>query len=217
MDTSEYIETKMNTPISSVEIHSSLPIWTIKTGTIGENSSYSILGIPKYSFQDDLLTRGYIATLALPSIKASALEKKNRKYVEYISEFSKDWDSKKTHFNSFTKDFVWNNFKIIIDQLLQLKPDQVSFSLTNDCSIFFKALVKEKNVYLELFFDEESDGCVEAIVNIYSEGKVVIAYGGNVERTFQKIQEVFVAKDKITASTSIPYAISSAYLTAAEF
>lgn len=227
MEAVEYLETKMNTPINNVGIHSSIPRWTMKTGTMGEIPSVVILGTPEqynstivigntHPSHSDNTIKNYFATLSLSSIKASAQEKKNRRYVEYISEFSKNWTSKKLHFNSFTKDFVWDKFKTTIDQLLQLKPDYISFNLTNDCSIFFKAMVKGKNIYLELFFDEETEENVEAIVNIYKDGKVVIAYGGSIEETFQKVQELFIAKDKITVSTSIPYAISGTYFATAE-
>ena len=78
-------------------------------------------------------------------------------------------------------------------------------------------MVKGKNIYLELFFDEEVEDNVEAIVNIYKDGKVVIAYGGSIEETFQKVQKLLSSKDKITVSTSIPYAISGAYFATAEF
>ena len=224
MEAVEYLESKMNTPINTVGIHSSLPHWTVKTGIVGNISSITVLGYPEqyhskivignsYPLNADITIKDYFATLSLSSIKASALEGKNRKYVEYLSEFSKNWNLKKSHFNSFTRDFVWEKFKIIIDQLLQLKPDYLSFNLTDDCSVFFKSIVKGNNIYLELFFDEGSEENVEAIVNIYKDGKVVTAYGGNIESTFDKIQELFLAKDKITVSTSIPYAISSAYFT----
>src|SRR5690606_31746176 len=113
-----------------------------------------------------------------------AMEKKNRRYVEYISEFTNNWNLKKPRFNTFTKDFVWNNFKTALDQLLQLKPDSLSFNLTNDCSIFFSAQVKESNIYFELFFDEETEGFVEAITNIYKDGIVVLAYGSTMDETF---------------------------------
>jgi hypothetical protein len=227
MEAIEYPEIKLNTSLNNVGIHSSIPRWTIKTGTVREIPSVVVLGTPEqyhsaiaidntYPPLDNAI-KDYFATLSLSSIRASAQEKKSRRYVEYISEFSKNWDSKKPHFNSFAKDFVWDKFKTTIDQLLQHKPDYISFNLTNDCSIFFKAIIKGKNVYLELFFDEEVEGNVEAIVNIYKDGKVVIAYGGSIEETFQKIQELFNSKDKITVSTSIPYAISSAYFATAEF
>lgn len=227
MEAVEYLETKMDTPINNVGIHSSMPCWTMKTGMIGEIASVVILGTPAqynstivigntYPLQH-ITIKDYFSTLSLSSIKASAQEKRNRRYVEYISKFSENWISKKLNFNSFTKDFVWDKFKTTIDQLLQLKPDHISFNLTNDRSIFFKATVKEKNIYLELFFDEEAEENVEAIVNIYEGGKVIIAYGGSIEETFQKVQELLITKDKITVSTSIPYAISSAYFATAEF
>ncbi len=227
MEAVECPEIKLNTPLNNVGIHSSMPRWTMKTGTAGEIASVVILGTPEqyhstiiigntYPLQDNAI-KDYFATLSLSSIKASAQERKSRKYVEYISEFSKNWNSKKSHFNSFAKDFVWDKFKTTVDQLLQLRPDYISFNLTNDCSIFFKAMVKGKNIYLELFFDEEVEDNVEAIVNIYKDGKVVIAYGGSIEETFQKVQKLLSSKDKITVSTSIPYAISGAYFATAEF
>ena len=227
MEAVEYLATKMNTPIANVGIHSSLPYWTVMTGTIGEIPSLVVLGTAEqyhstivigntYPLYPENTIKDYFAILSLSSIKASAQEKKDRRYVEYMSEFSKNWNLKRIHFSSFTKDFVWNKFKTTINQLLQLKPDYVFFNLTDDCSIFFKSMLKGNNIYLELFFDEDSEEDVEAIANIYRDGKVVIAYGGNIEDTFGKIQELFLTKDKITVSTSIPYAISGPYFATAE-
>jgi hypothetical protein len=224
----EYSETKMNTPISPVAIHSSLPHWTVKTGTIVEIPSWAVLRTPAphhstivngttYPLCADNTIKDYFATLSLSSIQASAQEKKNRRYVEYLSEFSRNWDLKNHPFKSFIKDFVWDKFKIAIDQLLQLKPDYVSFNLTDDHSIFFKSVAKGNNIYLELFFDEDSQENVEAIANVYKDGKVALAYGGNMEDTFGEIQKLFPTKDKVTVPTSIPNAISSAYFATAEF
>jgi hypothetical protein len=228
MEAVEHLEAQMNTPITKVGIHSSMPKWTIKTGSIERTPTTYILGAPEYGISKipvantypvhtNISINEYLSTLSPSSIRASAQERKDRRYVEYISEFSKSWNSNRLHFNSFTKDFVWDKFKITIDKLLQIRPDYITFNLTNDCSIFFKAILKGLNIYLELFFDEDSEESTEVIVNIYQDGKVVMAYGGNIEETFQKIQGISTTKDKIVESTSIPYAISSVYFATTEF
>ncbi|WP_276372966.1 hypothetical protein [Chryseolinea sp. H1M3-3] len=217
MAPAESLETKINTPITNIGIHASLPNWTVETGKSYIIPSIVVIGesTPYLSLIGNQASQG--ATLSLSSIRAAAQQKKDRKYVQYISQFSKDWNLKRPHFASFTKDFVWDKFKSAIHQFLQLKPDFVSFNLTDDCSIFFKGIVKENNIYLELFFDNETEDNVEAIVNIYKDGKVVIAYGGGIENTFEKIQELLVNKDKIPVSTPLPNAISEPYFATAEF
>lgn len=216
----ECLENDMNTPITIGDIHAYRRHLTIETGRAIDTIPILIASGSDY-FSIDIGDTGesnikdYFVT-SLSSLGTLAMEKKNRRYVEYISEFTNNWNLKKPRFNTFTKDFVWNNFKTALDQLLQLKPDSLSFNLTNDCSIFFSAQVKESNIYFELFFDEETEGFVEAITNIYKDGIVVLAYGSTMDETFGKIQELF-PKDKITESTSIPYAaISGASFATAE-
>src|SRR5437016_6238323 len=83
--------------------------------------------------------------------------------------------------------FVDEKRKEVIDNVLTLKPEYITFDLTGDCSVFFQSLIGDKNIYYELFFTEDIKGGVEAVTNIYKNGKVLFAYGGSIEDTFSKI------------------------------
>lgn len=210
MTTLETFETKISTPIVNIDTHASRPCWTQETA---RNILITSL-VAIYEPTTDVCR----STLFLSSsIGAAAHQKKDRKYLQYISQFYNDWTLKKPHFDTFTKGFVWDNFKVVLHQLLQFKPELVSFNLTEDCSIFFKATVRESNIYLELFFDEEIEGHVEAIVNVYRDGNVTLAYGGSIEDTFGEIRELFSSKDRVPVSTSLSDALSEAYFAPTEF
>jgi hypothetical protein len=245
LEVSEYFQTGISTPINTIGIHATLPDSTNKTGSIALatfsiGKYYSTIGKtldPPSGINErhqliaqilEPITVGehyrVIRALfnpetpsTLSSITVSSQEKRNRRYLTYLSEFTRSWTLKKSHFASLRKDFVWNQFKTTLHRLLQFKPEHISFNLTDDLSIFFKAVAKENNLYLELFFDEESDESVEAVVNVYKDGKVVLAYGGSIEHTFGRIQELLIKKSKATVPTAIPDAISSTHFATAEF
>jgi hypothetical protein len=244
-EVSDYFGTSMNTPINTIGIHATLPDLTNKTGSmapatirIGKyyeaiekslgqalviTGDYKVIGqILEPTFlvgERYRIVQGFFNPeniSALSSIAVSSQEKRNRRYVGYLSEFGRIWSLKKHQFTSLRKDFVWDQFKTTLDQLLQLKPEHLSFDLTDDLSIFFKAITKEYNLYLELFF-EELDQTVESVVNIYRDGKVVLAYGGSIESTFNKIHELPTKNSKPIVQTAIPNAISSTPFATAEF
>jgi len=78
----------------------------------------------------------------------------------------------------------------LVENLVSLNPEYISFELTTDSSIFFQSIIKNKTVYLELFFEENEERLeVELITNVYHEGKPILAYGGTIEDTFNRIKE----------------------------
>lgn len=114
-------------------------------------------------------------------------EKKDRKYMKLYSDFLSKWNINKVHFSEFDETFVFDNIKVVFDRFLSLNPEYVTFDLTKDCSVYFQALVNEKNIYFELFFANDIKGGVEAITNIYKNGECIFAYGSTIEDTFSKI------------------------------
>lgn len=217
-----YIENnrRLSTPYELIGIHSDLPIAAAKahlteivptvivSGTQNEyHSSIFIAG--------DVLSDLYaFSGKASSPIKTSAAEKRSRRYLEYVTEFEKLAAGKTHLIETLNRDLVWESFKTVIDQLLASKPQFISFDLTEDNSIFFKSVVKDYNIYLEVFFDED-EARSEAVLNVYKDGKVTLAYGGELNATLKKITELSSSKDKIVDSTSIPYEISGPYFATA--
>lgn len=222
MDAADHIEKlQLNTLMYNSGLHAPLPHHTYLTGTsmlpiliILNTSNQPVLDGNNYDlYSKNLLHKG---TLSISSLKTSFQEKISRKYVTYISEFQEKWTSKKQYFDSFTHDFVWNNFKIVIDKLLGIRTEYISFGLTEDSSIFFKSKVRNHNVYIELFFDESLKDKIEVIANVYYEGKVKLAYGGTIDNTFDKVQKLFVVQNQVTLATNVPNEIPNAYFATVE-
>ena len=83
---------------------------------------------------------------------------------------------------------MFEKTKEVIDKLLTLDPEYITFELTEDCSVFFQSLVNDKNIYLELFFTKDVEEGVEIVTNIYQDRKNIFAYGGSIEDIFSKIK-----------------------------
>lgn len=143
-------------------------------------------------------------------------EAKEREYIKLNSEFIEKWKLKKSNFIGFKESFVFENIKKIFFNLLSLSPSYITFSLTNDCSVLFQSLIDGKNVYLELFFDNEIDNGVEAITNIYKNGECVFAYGSSIEQTFFEISSKVNTNIWYEATMPIAYELSESSFATAE-
>ena len=107
--------------------------------------------------------------------------------IKLYSEFLLKWEQRKPHFQDFDKTFVFENIKLVIDNLRSLSPCYITFEFTNDGNVFFQSLVNEKNVYLELYFANDIKEETEAVVNLYQNGACVFAFGGAIENTFSNL------------------------------
>lgn len=225
-DIAEYVEgtSKLNTAYGLIGIHSDLPVVSAKSNTtpvttlivskrIEQYHSAIFLGSIQTQPEGDIPVQ---RTLAASPIKTSAEEKLSRRYLQYASEFLRLWRSKEQLFAGYNTEYIWQTYKSVIHEVLQLKPGYISFDLTDDSSIFFKANVKEFNVYLEVFFEDDSLAC-ESVVNIYQDGKVILAYGGQLNAVFSKIEDVCGHKTKVIPSTSATYEVSGAYFATPTF
>jgi len=119
----------------------------------------------------------------------SQYENKNREFIKLYTEFIAKWNADETHFAGFSKAMVFEKIKEVFDRLLGLSPNYITFELTEDCSVFFQSSVYNKNIYLELFFLDDVEDSVEAITNIYQDGKCTYAFGGTIENTFLQIEK----------------------------
>lgn len=57
----------------------------------------------------------------------------------------------------------------------------------HDNSIFFIGRIGDKNVYLEVFLDND-EAEIETIVNVYQGGECIFAYGGPLESCIEKLK-----------------------------
>lgn len=141
---------------------------------------------PKYTYE--ILFENQLINIHPSTLERFFKEKKSRMYIQLFVEFLKKWDKKEANFRGFPKATVFEKTKKVIDELLTLDPEYITFELTEDCSVFFQSLVNGKNIYLELFFTKEVKDEVEVITNIYQGGKNIFAYGGSIEDIFDKIE-----------------------------
>lgn len=118
-------------------------------------------------------------------------QNKERKYIQLTVEFFEEWSKKKSVFNGIQQLYVISMWKNVVEKLLTLNCVYLSFKLTDDISIFYQVELLGHKVYVELFFDSEAPKCVEAIVNIYKDGKAIVGFGGTIEDIFDKMVTFF--------------------------
>ncbi len=146
--------------------------------------------------------------ISAPTMSRYFLEKKNRKYIELNSEFLSKWEQYQNYFSGFSKSFIFEKIKEVIDSLLTLNPSYVTFELTNDCSVFFQSLVNGFNIYFELYFTTDLKDGVEAITNIYKDSRNIFAYGGSIEMVFSQINSKVCKSSYEVEPTQSFYGIS---------
>jgi hypothetical protein len=147
-----------------------------------------------------------------PYLEKHFTENKNRSYIKLNIEFCQKWNVFESHFKNFSKDFVFEKIKEVINSFLSLNPDYITFDLTEDCSVFFQASVNGFNVYYELFFVGDLREQVEAVINVYNEGNCIFAFGGSIYEAFQKLKLRVVKQNNIEPTCSA-YVLSEPTLT----
>ena len=145
---------------------------------------------------------------SLPTLSRFLSEKKNRKYMAYYSDFLNKWKQHQFHFRNYSQAFVFEKIKEVIDTFLTMNPSYITFELTKDCSVFFQSMVNGFNIYLELYFTNDLKDGVEAITNIYQDGRSIFAYGGSIEVVFSKIISKISTTSLEVRHTQTYYAIS---------
>lgn len=154
----------------------------------------------------------YVYSSLLPTLNPLFAEENSREYIKLNSKLHEKWIEKSAIFSGFPKVLVFQKSKELIDKLLALSPRYVTFDLTEDVSVFFQASKNEYSIYSELFFTEEVNDKFEVVTNIYKDGKSILAYAGNIDETFSKI-EAFVADPQ----TNFVWTEQDAYLSNAAF
>ena len=97
------------------------------------------------------------------------------------------WSEKGNLFKDSDVLLISSSIKEVLDSIIPLQPSFLSFDFTEDSSVFFKAVLNDFNIYLELFFDSDNSE-VEAILNIYKEKVNIFAFGGEIIDCFEKIK-----------------------------
>lgn len=154
---------------------------------------------------------------SISTIKDFWLENKERQFIKIYFEFLVKWSEHKANFYTFEEAFVFDKIKLVIDLFLTLSPSYITFDLTDDCSVFFQALVDGKNIYLELFFTNDVKGGVEAVLNVYINSECVFAYGGTIKNTFSKITSMVKKDYYADEPTSTDYALSETLIATTTF
>ncbi len=74
-------------------------------------------------------------------------------------------------------------------KLLEYSPTRISVELTSGLSISFFAVVNSKNIYYEIFFDEQTGNFATSAVNIYENKQQKLASVGSFPKVFAEMDE----------------------------
>ena len=81
-------------------------------------------------------------TEPISTLRKIFIENKKRKYIKLYNEFLEKWNTKQMHFGNFQQGFIFEKIKEVIDGILSLNPNYVTFDLTEDASVFFQSSVE---------------------------------------------------------------------------
>ena len=209
MHTQELIR-KCRTDFTPME--ESKPVFRLYKHIFEQSGSLSNLGKPS-SIWGTVIDHRPFHTSVSPIFK----ERKQKNYIKLINEFLKEWDIKKDSFSDFNKFFIYKNIQDVLSKLSVLNPQYTTFELTQDSSVFFQSNVNGYNIYIELYFSKEIEGQIEAISNLYKDGKSVFAYGGSIQEV------IFYIAKRISnvlfefQPTEYSYGLSESTFTSTEF
>lgn len=115
-------------------------------------------------------------------------EEFSKDFIKYFRVFLHKWSEKGNLFKESDVLLISSSIKEVLDSIIPLHPSFLSFDFTEESSVFFKAVINEYNIYLELFFDSDNSG-LEAILNIYKEKVNIFAFGGEIFECFEEIKK----------------------------
>lgn len=114
-------------------------------------------------------------------------EEYSKEFIKYFRVFIQKWSERGNLFKESDIVLVSSSIKEVLDSIIPLQPSFLSFDFTEESSVFFKAVINDFNIYIELFFDSDNSG-LEAILNIYKEKVNIFAFGGEIFECFEKIK-----------------------------
>jgi hypothetical protein len=115
-------------------------------------------------------------------------EEFSKDFIKYFRVFLHKWSEKGNLFKESDVLLISSSIKEVLDSIIPLHPSFLSFDFTEESSVFFKAVINDYNIYLELFFDSDNSGS-EAILNIYKEKVNIFAFGGEIFECFEEIKK----------------------------
>lgn len=105
----------------------------------------------------------------------------------FVSEFFVQLEKKQEYFKNISTANLLINFIQGSGELLSFAPSKISVELTSSQSIFLFSVKDEKNIYLEIFFDEATGNFSEAVVNIYENKIQKLAVNGSIAKVAKEI------------------------------
>ena len=130
-----------------------------------------------------------------------------------FTNFSDEFKKKHSYFIGYDPNQVIYYFATAASFVFQFNPDFAGVELTNSKSIFLSFKKEDVVIHLELFFENEINEPVEAVVNIYKIKEHQLSYAGSFPKTIKEIKNYFsptVAEDYYKKNI---YAVSSATAT----
>jgi len=116
-------------------------------------------------------------------------EEFTRDFIRLFQGFLTKWEEQSHFFKGVDFFLVTNAIKEVLELIIPLEPSFFSFELTEDRTAFFKIVINNFNIYLELYFVPESSE-FEAIMNIYKDKLNIYAFGGEILECIEKIKNV---------------------------
>lgn len=103
-----------------------------------------------------------------------------RRFSQLMLHFRKGWEKGKGAFGGISQKEVHKTAGFLAAIISSTNPEKTSVSFTPEATVFFTAIYPNTNAYLEIHFAIGEEP--EAVVNIYQNGKPVMAYGGDVAK-----------------------------------
>ena len=146
--------------------------------------------IPKLDDVSTGFTGGYSTPILISEAKNN-----DKKYIEHYDDFLQKWKVCNSEFESFEEILVFEKFKVIINKLLAFNPQYITFSITDEQSIYFQSSIEDHNIYFELYFDRAFPDGTHSVINIFKNKKPLIAFEGSINECISEISNQIIPKD----------------------
>lgn len=145
----------------------------------------------EYVVSDEKFRNNFWVNVA-PINSVSKVNKINFTQIKsYVQEFFTQLESKQVHFQNVSVASLLRHFIQASSEILAFAPNKIAVELTSSKSIFICGVKGETNIYLEIFFDENSGKFSEAVVNVYENKIQKLAVNGSIPKVVTEIDEYF--------------------------
>lgn len=89
------------------------------------------------------------------------------------------------------KESLADDINKLLKWIATQKIESIGFEPTKAESQFYTLIVKDYNIYLEIFYEDKDllEG-TEVVVNVYKDKVVVLAYGGTMDEVLKKLNDL---------------------------